>query len=120
MQSAYNWSVRRSGPPRSMSRSRRASYRVGDVLWWLQGEDSPTGDVRCRAFLAAHMRLALHATRLMQPKAGEGVREALARLDELCGAELEAVCVALDKVRTPWPKAKAAGVIGTGEVAVHG
>ena len=62
LQSAYNWQVQRSGPPRTMSRSRRASYRWGDVLHWLEGPSSSTADQRIRAFLAAHMRLAMCAT----------------------------------------------------------
>lgn len=121
MQTAYNWHVRRSGPPRSMSRSRRASYRWADVAHWLEGEASPSADHRIRAFLAQHMRLAMCATGLMQGEAGAGVRRALARLDEMSGAELEAVCAALDRVfareRLTWPKAAA---VGTGEVRAHG
>lgn len=37
LQSAYNWNVRRSGPPRTMNRSRRAAYRLVDVQLWLEG-----------------------------------------------------------------------------------
>ena len=36
LQSAYNWQVRRSGPPRTMNRSRRAAYRLVDVHIWLE------------------------------------------------------------------------------------
>ena len=119
-QSAYNWAFLGSGPPRTMGRNRRGSYRVADVLFWLEGPASPSAEDRIRAFLAQHMRLAMHATGLMKAEAGAGVRDGLARLDALSGGELEAVCDALDRVRTPWPKAKAAVVIGTGEVAANG
>jgi len=37
LQSAYNWGVRRSGPPRTMDSSRRAGYRLADVQCWLEG-----------------------------------------------------------------------------------
>jgi len=77
-----------------------------------------TADDRIRAFLGEHMRLAMCATGLMKPEAGAGVRRALAGLAGLSGAELEAVCAALDRVRTPWPKPKAAA-IGM-EVRAHG
>ncbi len=91
---------------------------MADVLAWLEGPASPTAEDRIRAFLAHHMRLAMCATGLMQAEAGAGVRRALARLDELSGAELEAVRAALEKVQTPWPKPKAAA-IGM-EVRAHG
>ena len=115
LQSAYNWQVRRSGPPRTMSRSRRASYRWGDVWHWLEGEGSATADQRIRTFLEAHIRLAMCATGLMRGEAGAGVRRALARLGELSGEELEIVCMELDRVGVPWPKA-----VSVGEDREHG
>lgn len=67
---------------------------------------APTADQRIRAFLGAHMRLALCATAMVPGAGGAGVRRALARLDELSGAELSAVTDFLDRVRCPWPRAK--------------
>lgn len=105
-QSVFNWQIRGTGPARVMHKNRRATYRMADVMAWLEGEGSPNGDDRVRAFLAGHMKLALCATGLMRGEAGAGVRDALARLDELSGAELGAVCAALDRVGVPWPKAR--------------
>ena len=106
LQSLYNWNVRRSGPPRTMDRSRRTHYRLIDVVSWLEGPTSPTADQRCRAYLRTHLRLATCATALLPGGAGGGIRRALARLDELSGAELSAVTDALERVKCPWPKAK--------------
>ena len=108
-QSVFNWQIRGTGPARVMHKNRRATYRVADVLHWLEGEGSPTGDDRVRAFVAQHRRLAECATGLMRGEAGAGVRHALGRLDELSGTELDAVCAALDQVGVPWPKVKLKG-----------
>lgn len=105
-QSVFNWQIRGTGPARVMHKNRRATYRMADVLHWLEGPSSPTADTRIRAFLKPHMRLAMCATGLMRGAAGAAVRRDLARLDELSSGELKAVCNALDRVRTPWPKSK--------------
>ena len=104
-QSIYNWQIRGTGPVRVMQKNRRATYRVANVLEWLN-PGGPPADALIRAFLEAHMRLALAATGLIRGEAGGAVRRDLGRLQDLAGAELQAVCNALDRVRCPWPKSK--------------
>ena len=114
-QSVFNWQIRGTGPARTMHRNRRATYRIADVLHWLEGEGSPSADARIRAFLAQHMRLAMSATSLMRDEVGEAARRVLASLEEASGAELQAAGEALDRVlareRLPWPKAAAVGEV---------
>ena len=111
--SAGNWVIRGTGPARTMHKNRRATYRVADVLHWLEGEGSPTGDARVKAFIGARRPFALCLTALMPGGAGEAARASLMKLEGLGGVELAALTAALDRVvareRMKWPKAVSVG-----------
>lgn len=118
-QTLWNWGQRSSGPPRRQGENRRVLYRFADVLHWMEGPASPTGATRIRSFLAANERGAALATWDMRPDAARVAQRALVRVEAISEAELDALCMALDKVRAFGPKARAS-VDDNREVAAHG
>ena len=113
-QSLWNWGQRSSGPQRKQGKNRRVLYRFADVLHWIERPSSPTGDDRIRAWLAANQRVAALATWDMRPDAAQAAQRALVRLEIISGAQLEALCASLDKVRAFAPKARASVDDNTG------
>jgi hypothetical protein len=99
LQACYIWETRRSGPPRHMRKNRRAAYRLGDVLHWLEGPASPTAQDRIKTYLGAHWRGIALASEAMPPPVQSMVRAALVRVPELTSAEIAQLSSALVRHR---------------------